>query len=114
MGYIYKRCSRCGLDKKWNRSAYCSTCSKEYHKTYKLLRTKKPSINIEGLRDFIEKIEKNRYYIDFKDINIILFFYEILSTNLNEYNDYTTGEQIEFMWKRIINYYKINSKQKNI
>lgn len=114
MGYIYKKCSRCGLDKKWNRSAYCSVCSREYHRMYKILKSKKPSININGLKDFIDKIEKNRYYIDFADINIILFFYEILSTNLNEYNDYPTGKQIQLMWKRIMHYYKINTQQKNI
>lgn len=108
MGYLYRKCSRCGIDKNPNRTAYCKECSADYYKTYKFIRRTKSNISVEGVGLFIKRIVNNRYLIEFKDINTIIFFYELLTHNMNEYNNYGSGEQILMMWKRILLYYKSN------
>ncbi len=108
VGYIYKKCSKCGKEKIHNRTAYCKECWAKYYKNYRFIKNTKSNINIKGLGLFIKYIVKNKYLIEFKDINTIIFFYELISTNLNEYNNYSTGQQILLMWKRIIHYYKSN------
>jgi hypothetical protein len=110
--YKYKTCARCRGEKEENRSPYCKACSKTYGKNYRLVKKLKPNVNLSGLGAFIKKVEKNAFYIDFEDINIILFFYEIITENINEYDNYRSGKQIVLMWKEINRYYKKNSNKK--
>jgi len=106
--YTYKVCSLCKEDKIENRNPYCKECSREYSKRYRLLKKSKPNINMDGLGTFIKKIEGQNLDVDFSDINNILFFYEIITTNINEYDHYNSGKQIKLMWDRINIYYKRN------
>jgi hypothetical protein len=98
-----KKCSKCKEPNDTNNS-YCKSCSSEYYKLYRL-RKKDPNINIEGLHNFIEKIKRNAYYIDFYDISIIIFFYSIITYDIHEYDRYKGGKQIKLMWDRIIKFY---------
>jgi hypothetical protein len=112
-----KKCSKCYtiIESTWvTTSTYCRDCSSEYYKTYRLNK-KPPNVKVEGLGEFIQKIIKNNYYIDFDDISIIIFFYQIITADITEYDRYRTGKQIKLMWDKIYNFYvkKIN-KQKNI
>jgi hypothetical protein len=99
-----KKCSKCGVDTNGRNNSYCSKCSSEYYKLYRA-KKKDPNINIEGLHNFIEKIKRNNYYIDFYDISTIIFFYSIITEDIHEYDKYRTGKQIKLMWDRIINFY---------
>lgn len=111
-GYIYRRCSRCQVEKEHNRSAYCKKCSSDYYRQYKFEKLTKPNINISGLQAFVDRVKKNSYLIDFQDISTIIFFYQILTTNIYEYNNLPTGTQIYKMWRRILNYLSKEKKQK--
>jgi hypothetical protein len=110
--YKYKTCALCKEVKDENRSPYCKICSKEYGKNYRLLKRLKPNINLVGLGGFIDKVNRNSQYIEFQDILTILFFYEIITNNINEYDNYSSGKQIQLMWKRINNYYDKRQKEK--
>lgn len=103
--YKYKKCAKCKGDKEENRSPYCKDCSKTYGKNYRLVKKLKPNVNLAGLGAFIKRIERNSLFIDFEDINIILFFYEIITDNINEYDNYKSGKQIVLMWEKIKKYY---------
>lgn len=103
--YLYKTCSLCKKEKIENRSPYCKKCSQEYSKNYRLQKKLQPNINIENLGKFINKVKKEQYFISLNDINIILFFYEIITENINEYDQYPFGKQIQLMWKRINKFY---------
>jgi hypothetical protein len=111
--YKYKICALCKKDKEENRSPYCNPCGKEYGRNYRMIKKLKPNVNMEGLGAFIKKIERANYYIDFNDMLVILFFYEIITKNINEYDQYNSGKQIYLMWKRINNYYCKRVKEKN-
>lgn len=108
------KCSKCYGIKTNPNSSYCKKCASEYYRIYRLNK-KEPNINIDGLSDFIEKIIKSSYFIDFEDISTIIFFYQIITSDITEYDKYKSGRQIKLMWDRIYNFYskKIN-KQKNI
>lgn len=94
--------------------SYCKKCSAEYYRIYRL-KKKEPNINLDGLETFINKIKRSCYYIDFYDISTIIFFYQIITSDIYEYNKYKTGKQIKMMWDRIYNFYnKKIDKQKNI
>jgi hypothetical protein len=113
-GYVYKKCSRCGVDKLQSKTTYCKACSSLYHKNYRLNK-KVPNIKIDGLEDFIEEVIKNKYLVTFDEISTIIFFYQIITSDITEYNRYSTGKQIKLMWDRILQYYnKRKDKQKNI
>jgi hypothetical protein len=111
---IRLNCSKCGVQKENPNGVYCRKCSTEYYRVYRLNR-KTPNVNLKGLKDFIDKIQLNRYYIDFDDISTIIFFYQIITSNITEYDKYRTGKQIKMMWDMIYDFYykKINTK-KNI
>lgn len=98
-----KKCSKCGQTNETTNS-YCIECSREYYKLYRL-RKKDPNINIEGLHNFIEKIKRQAYYIDFFDMSNIIFFYNIITYDIHEYDKYKSGKQIKLMWDRIIKFY---------
>jgi uncharacterized OB-fold protein len=98
------KCSKCGSIKENPKGSYCRKCSIEYYRIYRLNR-KTPNVNLDGLKDFIYKIEKSRYYIDFNDISTIIFFYQIITIDITEYDRYRTGKQIKMMWDKICNYY---------
>lgn len=111
-------CSKCGKQLIFTTGSYCKICSAEYYKIYrskKKFDKKEPNINVIGLNDFVEKIVKNNYYIDFNDISTIIFFYQIITIDIYEYNKYSSGTQIKMMWDCIFDYYnKKMYKQKNI
>lgn len=108
-----RKCSKCGGTNEKN-SSYCKKCSTEYYRLYRLNR-KEPNVNIDGLKNFIEKVLKNSYFIDFEDISTIIFFYQIITSDIYEYDKYKSGKQIKMMWDRIYNFYnKKIQKQKNI
>jgi hypothetical protein len=112
--YKYKVCSLCKQHKIENRNPYCRGCSKTYSKNYRLIKKLKPNVNLIGLGNFIKKVQSQRHFIDFSDINNIIFFYEIITTNINEYDQYKSGKQIVLMWQRINKYYKRHNQEKNI
>jgi len=108
------KCSKCYGIKENSTASYCKKCSTEYYRIYRLNR-KEPNVNVEGLGDFIEKIIKNNYFVDFDDISTIIFFYQIITSDITEYDRYRTGKQIKMMWDKIYNFYsKKIDKQKNI
>lgn len=114
--YTYKKCSRCRLDKYENRNPYCRPCSREYHSLNKKYKQVKIDINKDGLEYFINKIKKQALWIDFDDINNILFFYELITDNIHEYSvidgeEVPGGEQIKLMWDDILLYH-LNQKRK--
>jgi hypothetical protein len=98
------KCSKCHSIKENPKGVYCRRCSTEYYRIYRLNR-KTPNVNLKGLKDFIDKIKQNRYYIDFDDISTIIFFYQIITTDITEYDKYRTGKQIKMMWDMICNFY---------
>lgn len=99
-----KKCSKCNVNIIDTTSSYCKKCASEYYRLYRI-RKKEPNINIDGLNNFIHKIKKNNYYIDFYDISNIIFFYTIITDDIHEYDKFRTGKQIKMMWDRIINFY---------
>lgn len=111
--YLYKTCSLCKEQKDENRNPYCKCCSKKYSKNYRLQKKLQPNVNLENLGKFINKIEKNNYYIDLNEMNIIIFFYEIITQNINEYDSYSFGKQIKLMWKRINKFYNKRKSEIN-
>jgi hypothetical protein len=108
------KCSKCYAEKETITYSYCKKCAKEYYKNYRINK-KPPNVNVDGLGEFIQKIVKNNYCVDFDEISIIIFFYQIITSDINEYDRYRTGKQIKMMWDKIYNFYtkKINTK-KNI
>jgi len=108
------KCSKCNNIKENPNGVYCRKCSSEYYRIYRLNR-KTPNVNLKGLKDFIDRIKNNSYFIDFDDMSTIIFFYQIVTSDINEYNKYRTGKQIKMMWDRICDFYnKSIDKQKNI
>ena len=110
--YRYNKCSLCRENKNENRSPYCNNCAKKYGKEYRLRKSLQPNVNIEGLGNFIKSVERRAHYIMFQDILTILFFYEIITTNIKEYDDYKTGRQIQLMWRKIYKYYHKRIQEK--
>jgi hypothetical protein len=108
--YVYSVCSLCKTEKDKNRSPYCKKCSREYGREYRVNKKLKPNVNIEGLEAFINKIKRGHYYIDFNDLNVILFFYEIISTDINEFDEFNSGKQIRLMWEKVLAYYEVNKR----
>lgn len=98
------KCSKCDSIKENPNGVYCRKCSTEYYRVYRLNR-KTPNVNLKGLKDFIDKIELNNYYIDFDDISTIIFFYQIITPDITEYDKYRTGTQIKMMWDMIYRFY---------
>jgi hypothetical protein len=108
--YLYKKCALCEVIKEPNRSPYCKSCASDYGRKWRILRKLKPNVNIEGLGNFIEKIKRQNHNIGFDDILVILFFYEIITDNINEYDKYKSGRQIYLMWQKINRYYNKKTK----
>lgn len=104
--YLYKKCSRCSQSKEENRSPYCRRCKREYAKLYNLNKTLQPNINIVGLGEFIQKVKKQRNWITHQDMLTIMFFYEIITTNINEYDNLNPQHQYYYMWQTILEFYK--------
>lgn len=109
--YTYKVCSKCKLDKEENRSSYCPQCIRDYGKLRRFLNNAKPNIGIKSLENFIVKVERDNLHIGLADIKAILFFYEILTKDMGEYDDYTSGKQIILMWCDLLVYYVKNKKE---
>jgi len=109
--YRYKNCSRCKKLKDENRNPYCRECSRSYGKRYRLIKKLRPNVNIEGLGSFIAKVKKDNL-VDLSDMNIIIFFYEIITDNINEYDDFNSGKQLTLMWERINEYYNKKTSSK--
>lgn len=107
MKYKYKTCSLCKKEKPENRNPYCKDCSHTYWREYRIRKKLKPNISLEGLNNFIKYIEfRNKWSLmDLSDIGKILFFYEIITTNINEFDHYRCGEQINMMYIKIKDYY---------
>jgi hypothetical protein len=110
--YKYKICSICKLPKDENRNPYCKQCSKKYAKTYRLNKKLKPNVNLKGLYSFIIKIKEQNYMADDKDMLTILFFYEIITLNINEYDKYDVELQLNYMFRRLIRYYRKEMSKK--
>lgn len=97
-------CSKCSSIKENPNGVYCRKCLTEYYRVYRLNR-KTPNVNLKGLKDFIDKIKLNNYYIDFDDMSTIIFFYQIITADITEYDRYRTGKQIKMMWDKICAFY---------
>ena len=110
--YKYKTCSICKQDKIENRNPYCKDCSREYSIRYRLNKKLKPNINLKGLEAFLNKIKTQNYGADDQDMLTILFFYEIITTNINEYDKYPVEIQLNYMFRRLIKYYKKETYKK--
>ncbi len=128
--YTYKICSKCKQEKEENSKRYCRDCSKAYDIDYRKKRSIKTNIDIDGLGSFINHIIScNNYlnrknntnddiYMDDTDIKNLLFFYELISFNVNEYDNNKKGKpnncwkQYLLMWAKVFKYYINNKKIK--
>lgn len=111
---LYNKCSRCKSDKNSNRSPYCRGCGAEYQREYNYQKKKIPAVDIIKLGKMIDRIKQKACYIDFKDIYNIMFFYEAITRDLNEFdtdedgNPQGGGIQLKLMWDKIQDYHKRN------
>lgn len=107
----FSRCSKCKKDKISNGSPYCRPCGAQYQRDYQFKKQKLPNIDIKGLKFFIEGIKKNNYFVDFKDIFNIMFFYEVITNDISEFDldddgkVMASGKQIFKMWNKILDFY---------
>jgi hypothetical protein len=105
MKHYYKTCALCRQPKTENRAPYCRPCGREYYRARKKSLDERPGINLVGLGKFIDKIKRQNMDIDFNDINNIIFFYQIISTDIHEYDNLPSGRQIKKFWDKILKYY---------
>ncbi len=111
--YLYDKCGRCGNKKDKTKQVYCKTCNTIYHIQYRQNRLS-PNINLKGLKDFIDKVNKQDGWVTDQDMLSIMFFYEIITVNIKEFDDLPTQHQYYYMWHAILDYYKIQTTDKNI
>lgn len=108
--YVYTKCSKCNGDKNADYNNYCKKCQCEYTKYNRLKKMLKPNVDMFGLGYFIMKVKTRDYYVSMEDINTIIFFYEIITNNIHEYDKYSGAKQIKRMWNRLLKYQEVYNK----
>jgi hypothetical protein len=108
---VITKCYLCKKDKEHNASGYCKPCGTKYYRERRDKINKK-EYSYDDIQRFREHIIHNHYLIDLNELNTIISIYCDIVTNINEYDNLSSGKQIMKMWDKIMNYKEIIKEPK--